>query len=70
MIYLASKYIIPQISSYLDVIQADATQFVHYTEEKFDLICIDIFVDDKIPPEALSMEFLQEQQTVLVKMES
>ena len=59
VIYLASKYIIPQISSYLDVVQADATQFVHYTEEKFDLICIDIFVDDKIPPEALSMEFLQ-----------
>ena len=71
VIYLRQIYISYRWSSYLDVVQAVYTIRTHITlKEKFDLICIDIFVDDKIPAEALSMEFLQGQQIVLMKMES
>lgn len=60
VIYLASKYITPDIKSYLDIIQADATAFVQYTEEKYDLICVDLFIDDLIPEVAKSRIFLED----------
>ncbi|MEZ4910606.1 MAG: methyltransferase domain-containing protein [Saprospiraceae bacterium] len=59
VIYLASKYTTSDITSYVDIIQADATAFVQYTEEKYDLICVDLFIDDLIPDIAQSRDFLQ-----------
>lgn len=59
VIYLASKYTLPDIHSPVDVICANAEAFVYYTEEQYALIAMDVFVDDQVPSEFESEEFLQ-----------
>lgn len=58
VIYLANKYGGYGLKAGIQVIQSSADMFVYMTEEQFDVICIDIFVQDKIPPEYLAEEFL------------
>ncbi len=55
---LATKYTLSRLDSPIDVITADAEVFVQVTEEKFDLIVVDIFEDDLTPPQFESPEFL------------
>jgi spermidine synthase len=38
---------------------ADAWNFVNQTSEHFDIICMDVFVDDVIPDRMFSMDFLE-----------
>lgn len=59
VIYLASKYTLPQIQSSLEVICADACSYVQYTESTFDLIAMDVFVDDVVPPDFEEDAFLE-----------
>ena len=59
VIYLASKYVLDDLKSEVQMIQADAWNYVQQIETRFDLICIDIFVDDKIPELFLTEEFLE-----------
>lgn len=59
VIYLASKYTLPQIQSPLEVVCADACSYVQYTESTFDLIAMDVFVDDVVPPDFEEDEFLE-----------
>lgn len=65
VIYLAEKYICHQLKSPLQLIQASAEIFVEVTDEKFDLICIDIFINDKIPAPIRSHVFLQQVKNCL-----
>lgn len=58
IIYLASKYVLPELSSEISIIGTDAATFVEQNEELFDIICIDIFIDDNIPPYFLTESFL------------
>lgn len=58
IIYLASKYVLPELSSEISIIETDAATFVEQNEELFDIICIDIFIDDNIPPYFLTESFL------------
>ena len=55
---LAAKYTLSRLESPVDVITADAEVFVRATEEKFDLIVVDIFEDDLTPPQFETPEFL------------
>lgn len=59
VIYLASKYTLPQLSSEIAIIQADAHYYTLQETRQYDLVCMDIFVDDQIPDVFLSMDFLQ-----------
>ena len=43
VIYLSSKYALPQLKSNIQMICADAFAFVMQTEQKFDLICIHFY---------------------------
>ena len=59
VIYLASKYALEKIEYPTEIIETDAAAFIHSTYEKYDLIVVDVFVDDVIPEQCRSLEFLE-----------
>lgn len=65
VIYLAEKYICHQLKSPLQLIQASAEIFVEITEETYDLICVDIFINDQIPAPIRSHVFLEQVRACL-----
>lgn len=58
VIVLADKYVLRDLKSPMDVVYADAADWVWATDERFDMICVDIFVDDSTPSEFRELEFL------------
>ncbi len=65
VLYLANKYILPHLQSPIQLICADALAFVQQCEEQFDMICMDVFLDDFIPAYFQSSDFLQMLSTLL-----
>lgn len=55
---LAQRYTLSRLESPVDVVIADAAVFVDLCEESFDLIAIDIFQDDLVPPAFETPAFL------------
>ena len=49
-----------ELKSETELIQADAYSYILQNNIKYDLICIDIFVDDKIPQVFLDLDFLED----------
>ena len=49
VIRLADKYVLSDLVSPMDVVGTDAMDFVFVTEQIFDMICVDVFVDSKTP---------------------
>jgi len=60
VIYLFNKYLADEIASPITIIQADAKIFMEVNEQKFDLIAMDVFVEDQIPTHFLSVKFLKQ----------
>lgn len=46
-------------------INADARSYITYTNETYDLICVDVFIDEDVPPAFLRDEFLKETVKLL-----
>jgi spermidine synthase len=44
----------------LEVELADATEFVFRCAERFDMVIVDVFIDDQVPEAACTEEFLQQ----------
>jgi len=65
VIYLASKYELPYLRSPVQMICADASQWVEIAEEHFDLIAVDIFLDDVIPDRFTQTSFLENTKNLL-----
>jgi spermidine synthase len=65
VIYLASKYSLPRFTSPIQMIQADASLFVEYCEDRFDLICIDVFEDSEVPEVLEEKSFLEDCKELL-----
>lgn len=65
IIDLAKKYVLPEITSSIDIICDDALHFVGQCKEKFDLIAIDLFIDDKVPLAFEQNEFLEKIKSLL-----
>jgi len=59
IIYLAEKYTLQYLKSGISTLQADALAFPYYTEEKFDLICFDVFNDHLTPLEFFSTDYFE-----------
>lgn len=59
VIYLTSKYILDDLKSNIDIFETDAYLFMLQNQNKYDLICMDVFIDDKIPEKFQSIEYLQ-----------
>lgn len=60
VIELASSYSIPRLESPVQLIQTSGEMFLDISDETFDLIIIDIFLDDVIPDEYLQIDFLEQ----------
>lgn len=65
VLYLANKYTLPELDSPVQIIQADAFAFSHLCEEKYDLICMDVFLDDVIPADFETSAFLENLKSML-----
>ena len=62
---LAHKYTLNRLDSALNVICSDALEFVDSCAQTFDLVAIDIFIDDLIPAEFESLQFLENIQKLM-----
>lgn len=65
VLYLANKYMLPKLHSSIDFVNTDAFVYAMQSEEKFDLICMDVFLDDVIPQRFHKDDFLQRLQQLL-----
>lgn len=63
--FWASQYVLPELKSPVELQMADAWMFVETCSETFDLIVMDIFVDDVIPEEFEELEFLEGLKALL-----
>jgi SAM-dependent methyltransferase len=59
ILYLAHKYVTHELTSPIETICADAAFFVQQCEEVFDIVCVDLFLDDIIPDNFQKQAFLQ-----------
>ena len=59
VIYLASKYSFPRFKSPINIHLADAYQYLLSCSSKYDLICMDVFVDDRVPNHFESIAFTE-----------
>ncbi|MEM9888263.1 MAG: hypothetical protein AAF849_20380 [Bacteroidota bacterium] len=66
VLYLAQKYTLPQLKSPIETICADAYAYVLQSQEAFDLICMDVFLDASIPNRFQSTLFLDHLKALLV----
>lgn len=65
IIDLAYRYTLSELESSIDLICADAEIFVPSTYQRFDLICMDVFLDDQIPGPFQQVEFLEHLRDLL-----
>lgn len=56
---LASRYVLPDLTSPIELVCADAYAYALQTPRQFDLICMDVFLDDQIPAPFESEVFLE-----------
>lgn len=61
----ASQYVLPELRSPVELQLTDARIFTKLCGEQFDLIVMDIFVDDEIPDEFETTDFLQTLKDLL-----
>ena len=62
---LANKYVMPDLSSPIDFYCTDALAYVHQCQEQFDLINVDVFLDDTIPEALEQIDFLEQLDSIL-----
>lgn len=65
IINLANKYTLDDLKSPTYVYEMDAEIFVDISEEKFDLIIVDIFIDRTVPKKFESADFLEKLKYLL-----
>lgn len=55
---LAHQFVTKDLRSPIDFVCTDAESFVFVTEQTFDVICVDIFLDEVIPEQFRTTDFL------------
>lgn len=58
IIFLAEKYILNKLDSHFEIISTDAELYINQSTNKYDLICMDIFENDLVPPQFETQAFL------------
>jgi len=56
---LANRYVLDKLESSVELFIAPAQYYVRMTEKKFDTIVMDVFVDDEIPEDLQTVEYLE-----------
>lgn len=59
VLYLANKYVAQHLKSPIEMVQADAFAYVIQSEQQFDLVCMDVFIDDEVPNQFETIDFLE-----------
>jgi len=59
VIKLFNKYSRPRLKSEVDIVAADAELYMLNLSKNYDLIVVDLFIDDEIPEKFTSQEFLE-----------
>lgn len=59
VVELNDIYTLPRLQSSIQTITGDAEIYVKSTSEKYDLIAVDIFINDLVPEHFESLEFLE-----------
>ena len=65
VLYLANKYTLPELASSITTIPADAFAYAHYSHDKFDMICMDVFLDDLVPENFETVHYLEQLESLL-----
>lgn len=65
IVNLANKYTLGDLSSSYTIICTDALKYIESCSQIFDLIAVDIFIDDQIPSVFESIQFLENIKKVL-----
>lgn len=65
VLYLAQKYAMPSITAPIEFVCADAHAYVMQCQQQFDMIAMDVFLDDLVPSAFETDQFLQQIQTLL-----
>ncbi|MBK7409305.1 MAG: hypothetical protein IPL49_07235 [Saprospirales bacterium] len=65
VIYLANKYVLSSLQSPVEVVCTDALAYVQQCTQTYDLIAMDIFLEDVIPGEFESVEYLRQLASLL-----
>lgn len=67
VVYLASKYTLKHMESPVEMICTDATFFVEQCTDRFDMICMDIFLDAEVPVQFEKVSFLEKLRDLLTE---
>ena len=67
VVYLASKYVLDELQSHIEVINTDASIFMSYDQRLYDMITLDIFLSDVIPEVFLTHNFMENLRDSLVE---
>ncbi len=65
VIHLAHKYALNGLKSPIEIVCTDAYNYVAQCHQKFEMICVDIFIDDVIPHEFEQQDFLNQVKDLL-----
>ncbi len=65
VIQMANEYVIRPQGLTVDVFTADAASFLEWHSGKYDLICADVFIGDKIPKSLQTVEALEAMKAML-----
>jgi len=63
IIYLASKYVLNDLTSDITTVCTDAIHFVNVDQNKYDMVAMDVFVSDYIPDVFETEEFLRDMES-------
>ena len=65
VLYLANKYVLHELKSPMSIHCADAYDFVQQNTRRFDIICMDVFIDDQIPQRMMTAKYLKALKSAL-----
>jgi predicted membrane-bound spermidine synthase len=65
VLYLANKYTLPYLNASIELICTDAFAYVQQCKTQFDLVCVDIFLDDLTPDVFKTQDFLATLATLV-----
>lgn len=65
VIYLANKYALGNIESSIQLITANAFAYVFQSMQKYDVVVMDVFLDDVIPDDFETIDFLEALELLL-----
>lgn len=59
VIYLFQKYLAEKVRSRMEFFVTDAKRFIEVNAEKYDMIAMDVFIEDRIPAAFKEVEFIE-----------